>query len=595
VQTSFRRLSTAIRSGAARLGAILQAKGITLVALACVVGALSGIVVTAMSQIVQSMHGYFFSLPVDVRLSGLLHLSNATDALVPIAGGILIGLSIFWLRRYRNRPLVDPIEANAIYGGRMSLNDTLIVAAQTMISSGFGASVGLEAGYTQMGSGFASRIARALNLRRNDVRMLVGCGAAGAIAAAFDAPLTGAFYGFELIIGVYSLVNVAPVMAAAVCAWLMADQLGAAQFPIEVGAVAPITPDQYLPFLLLGVICGLASIAIMQLMTLVERGFMALKVNPGFRPVIGGVMVGLLGLASPQVLSSGHGAMHLLFGMHFSFWAIATVFVLKIVASAVSLGSGFRGGLFFASLFLGALLGNMFATAMTLIAPETGIHTSVSAVIGMTSLAVGVVGGPLTMTFLALESTGNLALTGVVLAAAIVTSLLVRSTFGYSFSTWRLHLRGETIRSAHDIGWMRNLTVRSMMRADMRTVTVGTSIAEFRTQFPLGSTQRVIAVNDDGQYAGMVFVPDAYADSPSSGEQRHATVGDLVMFVDSVLIPPMNAKAAADIFETAKAEELPVVDSFRTRKVVGLLTEGHLMRRYAEELEKVRRDLAGEV
>ncbi|TIV05445.1 MAG: chloride channel protein, partial [Mesorhizobium sp.] len=111
---------------------------------------------------------------------------------------------------------------------------------------------------------------------------------------------------------------------------------------------------------------------------------------------------------------------------------------------------------FFASLFLGALLGKVFAGVMALTAPSAGIDPAVAAVVGMTSLAVGVVGGPLTMTFLALESTRDLTLTGVVLAASIMSAILVRETFGYSFSTWRFHLRGETIRSAHDVGWMRS-------------------------------------------------------------------------------------------------------------------------------------------
>lgn len=383
--------------------------------------------------------------------------------------------------------------------------------------------------------------------------------------------MTGAFYAFELIIGVYSIANVAPVMAAAVSASLMAEQLGASQFPIEVGAMPPLTADQYIPFLLLGAVCGLASIAIMWLVTLVERGFVAAGIGLTLRPLAGGVAIGLLSLVTPQILSSGHGAMHVYLGMHFSLLAIFTIFVLKLLASAISLGSGFRGGLFFASLFLGSLLGSMFASLMEFLSPETGIHVSVAAVVGMTSLAVGVIGGPLTMTFLALESTRDLTLTGVVLASAIVSSLIVRSLFGYSFSTWRMHLRGETIRSANDIGWMRNLTVRSMMRTELRTVPADMNLGEFCKAYPLGSAQRVIATSTDGIYAGMILVTDAHEAAGKDADTE--TIGALALFTDTVLIPPMNAKAAAEIFGTTKAEELAVVESFRHRKVVGILTE----------------------
>jgi CIC family chloride channel protein len=562
-----------------------------MVFLACLVGGFSGVVVWSLNEVTHAIHRMLFSLPIDVRVSGLLHLSNVSDAAMPAVGGVLMGITILWLRRFHGHTLIDPIEANALYGGRISLNDTFIVVGQTVVSNGFGASVGLEAAYTQMGSGLASRVARAFNLRRNDVRSLVGCGAAAAIASAFGAPLTGAFYGFELIIGVYSLANVAPVLAASLSATLVAGQLGATPFPIEIGLMPTLTPDQYLPFMLLGLIAGLASVGVMQFVTLVEKSFTALRIQSFLRPAIGGVIVGLFALISPQVLSSGHGAMHVFLTNHFGFWTVLTVFALKLAASAVSLGSGFRGGLFFASLLLGTLLGNMFATGMNLLSPETGTHTTVAAVVGMTSLAVGIVGGPLTMTFLALESTRDLAISGIVLAAAIVSNIVVRATFGYSFSTWRFHLRGETIRGANDIGWIRALTVRNMMRADVRTVDAGMPLSEFRKSFPLGSAQRVVAIDPEKRYAGMVFVPDAYA---MSEDRSDKTIGPILRLPDTVLIPPMNAKAAAEIFEQAKAEELAVVDGLKTRKVVGLLTEAHLIRRYSEELEKAHRDLSGE-
>lgn len=569
---------------------ILEARGIAVVILAGVVGVIAGILVTAMSATVQGLHGLMFDVQPGGRLSGMFSLQHPSQAALPAIGGIILGLSIIWLRKHKFRTPVDPIEANALYGGRMSLTDTFIIAAQTMLSSGFGASVGLEAGYTQVGSGLASRLARFLRLRRNDVRTLVGCGAAGAIAAAFDAPLTGAFYGFELVIGIYSVANVAPVMTAAICAALTAEIFGGVPFPLELGGLPALTASQYLPFLLLGLLGGGASIAIMKLVTLVERGFARLTIDASVRPFLGGCLVGLLGLVTPQVLASGHGALHREFAMNYGLGVIATVFLLKLAASAISLGSGFRGGLFFASLFLGALLGKMFAAAMAFVSPATGIDAGVAAVVGMTSLAVGVVGGPLTLTFLALESTGDLTLSGVVLAASIMSAILVRETFGYSFSTWRFHLRGETIRSAHDVGWMRSLNVGLMMRKDVRTIGASTTLAEFRKTVPLGSAQRLIALDSEGHYAGVLIVSEIYSDTSNP----ESTVLTLAKYKDAVLVPTMNVQSAAETFQRAGAEELAVVADFTDRTVVGLLTEGHLMRRYAEELDKARRDLSGE-
>ena len=569
---------------------MLEARGVAVVLLASVVGMMSGMLVHTMSWLVQLMHGLLFGLQPDARLSAMFSLGTPLQALVPAIGGVILGLTIIYLKKRKFRTPIDPIEANALYGGRMSLTDTFIIAVQTMISSGFGASVGLEAGYTQVGSGFASRLARLFRLRRNDVRILVGCGAAGAIAAAFDAPLTGAFYGFELVIGIYSVANVASVMTAAVAASLTAEMLGGVPFPLEISGLPALTPSQYLPFLILGLFGGSASIAIMYLVTLIERAFARFSIDASIRPAIGGVLVGVLALLTPQILSSGHGALHREFVMNYGLAAVASVFVLKLAASAVSLGSGFRGGLFFASLFLGALLGKIFAGVMAYVSPATGIDPAVAAVVGMTSLAVGVVGAPLTMTFLALVSTRDLTLTGVVLAASIVSATLVRETFGYSFSTWRFHLRGETIRGAHDVGWMRSLTVGSMMRKDVRTIDASTTLAAFRDQVPLGSAQRVIAIDAERRYCGMLIVAELHSDQ----DDDETPVLALAKFKNTVLVATMNVQAAAESFQRAGAEELAVVTSFADRTVVGLLTEGYALRRYAEELDKARRDLAGE-
>ena len=154
---------------------------------------------------------------------------------VPLIGGLLFGLTSELLKRWRPAREIDPIEANALHGGRMSLLGSIIVAAQTIWSSGVGASVGLEAGYTQLASGIASRIGRAFRLRRGDLRILVGCGAAAGIAGAFGAPLAGAFYGFELIIGSYSAVSLAPVGISALIGFLVAKSMA----PADLGIVAP--------------------------------------------------------------------------------------------------------------------------------------------------------------------------------------------------------------------------------------------------------------------------------------------------------------------------------------------------------------------
>lgn len=165
-----------------------------------------------------------------------------------------------------------------------------------------------------------------------------------------------------------------------------------------------------------------------------------------------------------------------------------------------------------------------------------------------------------------------------------------RSTFGYSFTTWRFHLRGETIRSAHDVGLVRNLTVGRMMRRDVKTIPGTASLREFTRSFPLGSTKRVVVVDDMGNYADMVSVSEVFAALESEAE---GTVAHLVHQGHVWLEPKFTAKQAALIFEKNSCDSLAVIASENTPNVIGLFNETHLLRRYAEELDKIRADMKG--
>jgi CIC family chloride channel protein len=570
--------------------ALVRARESGLVVLGALAGGLAGLVVAAMSFAVNQLHAFLFFLPAGSRLSAQTTLNPWIAVLVPVLGGLIFGLGLLALARWRPVREVDPIEANALHGGRMSLRGSLIVAAQTVWSSGVGASVGLEAGYTQLASGLASWIGWAFRLRRRDLRVLVGCGAAGAIAGAFGAPLAGAFYAFELIIGSYSIVSLAPVGAASVVGYLVMGLLEPARLGMEMPYTSRVTGHDMAIALGLGLAAAAFGILLMRSVALCEKVLGSARIRPVFRPAIGGLAVGLLALVTPQVLSSGHGAIHLAGMLQSPLNMIALLLVLKAVASIVSLGSGFRGGLFFASLLMGALAGRLFAGGISWAIPSLTLDPHMYAIVGMGALAVSVVGGPLTMIFIALESTGDLWLTTVVLVAVVVSAQVTREVFGYSFATWRFHLRGETIRSAADVGWIRELTVRRMMRPDVRTVPAHTTISRFRMVFPPGSATQVAALDEDKNYAGIAIVAEAHAPELDVSKP----VRDILHARDTVLTPNMTVKEAVAAFDQAEAEALAVIESRDKRNVIGLLTEAHALRRYADELELRRKDLTGE-
>src|SRR5471030_2725461 len=475
-----------------RLRAFVRSHETSLVVLAALIGTSAGLVVVVMSVAVAGLHALLFNISNRERLSSQISIEPLRALLVPCLGGLVLGIAFLLIARWRPAREIDPIEANALHGGRMSFRGSVIVALQTVWSSGVGASVGLEAGYTQLASGIGASLGRGFHLRRADQRIMVGCGAAAAIAGAFGAPLAGAFYAFELVIGGYTPASLTPVGVAAVAGYFVTHAFAPLTLGVGVGPVGDVLGRDLAVAALLGILAALVGIAIMRGVALCETLLARTRIWPPLRIALGGLGVGLLALLTPQVMSSGHGALHFSNIVSLPLKIIAGVFVLKAIASVISLGSGFRGGLFFATLFLGALGGRLFSAGFDMIWPGLDLDPNVYAIIGMSALSASVIGGPLTMSFIALESTGNLWLTTAVLVAVIISTQITRELFGYSFATWRFHLRGETIRSAADVGWIRDLTVRSLMRPDVTTVNADMDIEEFRSKFPLGSKTQVV-------------------------------------------------------------------------------------------------------
>ncbi|WP_295844798.1 chloride channel protein [uncultured Xanthomonas sp.] len=579
-------LADASHSLADALRRRLRASDVWFIALALLVGVIAGLLTLLQSSLAHGAQALLYGLEADERLSAMSELSVHQLLVLPL-GGLLVGL-LGMAARARKRQLVDAVEANALYGGRMSMRDNLIVSVQTLFSNGVGASVGLEAAYTQMGAGSGSHLGRVLRLRRADIRTLVGAGAGAAIAAAFGAPLAGAFYAFEIVIGAYSPSALAPVAVASLGAVFVSQLAGVQPYLLPASAASALEARDYVLYALLGVLCALLAVAVMRLIGAIEQAINRSPLPRWARPVAGGLLLIPLALITPQVLSSGHGALHLDLTSPTSLRWLGILLLLKCLGSAISLGFGFRGGLFFASLFMGSLVGGLFAGVLNLGSGLALVDGTAASLAGMAAMAAAVIGAPMTMAMLVLEGTHDFVLASAVMVAVLVANTIVRQIFGYSFSTWRLHLRGETIKSARDVGWVKHLSAGRMMQKDVHPLAATTSVAEFRRRFPLGSGTRVVLEDESGHYAGLVTLAAAYAD----GVNADAAIVDYAGNRDVALPADTDVVTAMRQFDLTQSDELAVVDD--QGKVLGVLSESFVRKRYAEELDKRQRELMGE-
>ena len=552
-----------------------------------VIGGAVGLIVDLLRWLVHWLHRIDFSLPPGELLSTGVGQDTLRVLIVPAFGGLILGILALLIRRFHTREIVDPIEANALYGGRMSLLDSIRLTFDTLVSNAAGASLGMEAGYSQLGAGIFSTLAQKFQLRRADHRVFVTAGAGAAIAAAYNAPLAGLFYGFELILSGYLPHALGQVAAAVISATLVQRAIGHTQPLFAAVGSMPLDNLSYVLFGLLGLFAAGIGILAMKAVTSTENLLRGARVPTWLRPVLGGLALSAIAYFFPQVLGSGHGAIEYHFQEHIAMLPLAGLLVAKLLASAVSVGSGFRGGLFSSSLFLGAVFGALFANVAMFFIPDLATAYDAFLIVGMGSVAAAIVGAPLTMVFLVLESTGNAPITAATLVGVIIAVTITRVFFGFSFSTWRFHVRGKGLRGAYDIGWIADMTVSSLMRTDPKVVPLSITLRELRVAFPPGSAKYAFTHDAEGHYTGSFDLAVIY-------ESQYDEVADFVIAADLVgpktacLLPMENVRSALVRFEETRQEALPVLAAGADPRVIGYLTEAYALRRYTEEMERRR-------
>lgn len=560
-----------------------ESRGLVLL-LACLAGIAGGAIASLMGKATVLIHHVLFSVPEGERLSGA-YLPLSLDILLWLTvGGLVLGISSLVWKRFGGGDILDPIEANALYGGRMGSGGSLFVAGQAMLANGVGASVGIEGGFTQLAAAAGSWLGRILNRPREDLRLLVACGAAGAIAGAFDAPFAGIAYAFELILAAYSPSVLAPVVLASIAGKYAASLTAGHGYRIVLPGDLSTVDHSYLWAVIIGLLCGLFAILLMYAVTMLERLLTRTRLPGPLVTAGGGLATAFLALASPHVMGSGHGGIDFIFANSLGARVLATIFALKIAACAFSIGSGFRGGLFSASLFLGALLGGAVGTPVIQYGMMPGSALLGMQVVAMSAFGAAVVGTPLAMAILAAEITSRIGLMPEVLLGVITATLVVRVLFGYSFSIWRLHVRGSPARSAADIAWSRSIHVSDIMRPDVVRFSDAITCGELLSRYPPGSIKWIALVDEGGQYAGLCDVSEIAFAAKSPAQP----VRDFARQRVEVLDVTQSLEDAIKWFEAPGRDAAIVVNSPMRMEVVGILTEAYALKRYAQELERRR-------
>ncbi|MDX1711915.1 MAG: chloride channel protein, partial [Rhodovibrionaceae bacterium] len=384
-----------------------------LAALAVVLGAAAGGLSIGFRYAIDIIQFGAFGFFGEQVVSNLRDVGSWRIVLAPTLGGLLIGLLVYkFMPKGRPQGVADVIEASALKAGRMSIRDGLKAAGISAASIGVGASVGREGPVVHLGASVGAWLAQRLHLGRRLSRTLLGCGVAAAVAASFNAPIAGVFFSLEVVVGHYALSAFAPIVIASVTGTII-SRMHYGNFP------AFILPEHYditsfleFPaFALLGVVSAVAAIAFMRAVFFAEELFSGLYIARWLRAAGAGLFVGVIALAFPHLIGVGYEATDMAIGESLDLWMLIALIGLKIAATAACIGSGFGGGVFSPSLFIGAMLGGAFGIVATSAFPELSSGHGAYTLIGMGAVAGAVLGAPISTILMIFELTGDYALT----------------------------------------------------------------------------------------------------------------------------------------------------------------------------------------
>lgn len=393
--------------------------------------------------------------------------------LIPVITGLIIAAMLGIGRRFGLSPdgrglgVADVLEARAVKAGRIDIRSGLYSALMSAISLGGGASAGREGPAVHLGATLASFIGSRFGMAARGSRILLACGAAAAVSASFNAPVAGALFAFEVVLGHYALRSIAPVATASVVGALIV-RFHFGQAPVfGVPEMAAASLWDFPAAALLGVAAaGLAILfnrGTIHLPLLFAGWMEKIHLPSWLLPIPGGLAIGLIALMAPEILGVGYEATSNALATEYTFGLLILLIALKTLATVISLACRFAGGVFSPSLYLGAMLGSAFGIGLAVLAGDQTAGPGFFAVIGMGAVAGAVLGAPLSTTLIVFELTTSYEASVAVLVAVSLATVLSQSTLGGSLFQLQMRRRGYDIAGGASRLVLQMVRVRDVM------------------------------------------------------------------------------------------------------------------------------------
>ncbi|HEY3596107.1 MAG TPA: ClcB-like voltage-gated chloride channel protein [Paraburkholderia sp.] len=499
---------------------------------------------------------------------------------LPAAGGLIAGFMLLIARRGQRggdkKTTTDYMEAVVIGDGIVPVHTSLWRTISSLFSISSGGSIGREGPMVQLAALCASLIGRFVNFDPPRLRLLVACGAAAGITSAYSAPIAGAFFVTEIVLGSIAMESFGPVVVSSVVANITMRAFAGYRPPYEMPAFPTITGIEVLLFVGLGLLCGAMAPQFLRLIDLSKASFKRMRLPLPLKLALGGLVVGILSVWTPEVWGNGYSVVNSVLHSPWTWGALVMVLAFKIIATAATVGSGAIGGVFTPTLFVGAVLGSLFGLGMHALWPHGTSAPFAYAMVGMGAFLAGATQAPLMAIMLIFEMTLSYQVVLPLMlscVAAYFVSRAIAKTSMYEITLHRNREEQERMR-------LRSTQMRELIRPP-QTVVPPTATVQDMTRVFLEYPVKYLYVTDEaGCFLGVVALKDITSDLLDKRDTSTRTAADYLQPHFDVLTPDMPLGVALQHFLAFQGERLPVIESIARPKLTGVVYKTSLLDAY---------------
>ncbi len=558
---------------------------IMMTVLAVVVGLLGGAGTVAFHWLVDHIHELSESSSVFLPLV----FRSWWVVLSPAIGGLIVGLLVkFLLNGDKGHGVAGVIESVDMHGGRLDVVKALLRVVAASITLGSGGSAGPEDPSVQVGAAAGSGIAQLLHLPDRRAAILVGCGAAAGIASAFNAPIAGAFFALEIILGEFTTGSFGMVVLSAVTSAALTEAVAGNHPTFQIPAYSFKSYWEFLFYIGLGVLAAIVSILYIKTLVWSSDYLRKWKAPIWLKPAIGGLFVGIIGYKLPQIYSVGYGAMEsvLLQRVSWPIMLLVAILLAKMIATGVTLGSGGIGGVFAPSLFLGAMLGAAYGAALNRFLPGLSSSPAAYALVGMAAVLAGSVRSPITATLLLFEMTRDYHIILPLMFSTVISLIISEAMSRDSIYTLELKKHGVWLWPKEHVDVTQTVLVEEIMSPAKDVVPEDMPATELEHYLERTKHHGVPVVDREGLLVGVVSLSDVTRAMRKRGSLERLRVIDIATKNPITVYPDDYVWKALKLMSIHDIGRIPVVSRENPRKLVGIVRRQDVIKAYRLAIQR---------